>query len=62
MIRVIIEGVLSTASTKEIRMINTLAESTLSTHIWLYIVTRSGGLWESSSKQYITVLETPFRT
>jgi hypothetical protein len=43
-IRVIVESALSTASTKEIKMINTLAESTLSTPIWLYIVTRSGGL------------------
>jgi hypothetical protein len=51
-IRVIVESALSTASTKEIKMINTLAESTLSTPIWLYIVTRSGGLWEFSSKQY----------
>jgi hypothetical protein len=48
-IRVIFESALSTASTKEIKMINTLAESTLSTPIWLYIVTRSGGLWEFSS-------------
>jgi hypothetical protein len=43
-IRVIVESALSTASTKEIKMINTLAERTLNTPIWLYLVTRSGGL------------------
>jgi hypothetical protein len=47
LLRVIIRSTLSTKSTKEITMVNTLAASTLSTPVWLYIVTRSGGLWSS---------------
>jgi hypothetical protein len=47
LLRVIVENTLSTVSTKEVKMVNTLAASTLSTPVWLYIVTRSGGLWSS---------------